>query len=166
MLPAMQRRLLLMRHAKSARDTDAPDDHSRPLRGRGRRDAARIARWLHDAGYLPDAVQSSDALRTRQTWLEMAPVLGAVPPVRWCSGLYHGGLEALREAAGDWDAAWATVLALGHNPGWEEALEALTGRAEALKTASCAVLLGVGPTWAEALAGPWQLDALVHPREL
>ena len=48
------RRLILLRHAKS----DWPDvpDQDRPLAKRGKRDAPVIGRWLHDHGYLPDAV--------------------------------------------------------------------------------------------------------------
>jgi phosphohistidine phosphatase len=62
----MTRRLILLRHAKS----DWPDvpDRDRPLAKRGRRDAPRIGRWLHDHGYLPDVVICSPARRTEQTW--------------------------------------------------------------------------------------------------
>jgi len=49
-----KRQLILLRHAKS----DWPDvpDRKRPLAKRGRRDAPRIGRWLHEHGYRPDVV--------------------------------------------------------------------------------------------------------------
>ena len=40
----MTRRLIVMRHAKSSWDSDAHNDHARPLNKRGRRDAPAIAR--------------------------------------------------------------------------------------------------------------------------
>ncbi|HXT88463.1 MAG TPA: histidine phosphatase family protein, partial [Trebonia sp.] len=73
------RRLLLLRHAKS----DWPDvaDHERPLAKRGRRDAPVVGRWLRTSGYLPDAVICSTAARARQTWeLVSAELPSAAPP--------------------------------------------------------------------------------------
>ena len=77
----MTRRLILLRHAKS----DWPDvpDRDRPLAKRGRRDAPRIGRWLHDHDYLPDVVICSTARRTEQTWELVAPELAGAPSVRF-----------------------------------------------------------------------------------
>jgi phosphohistidine phosphatase len=60
------RTLLLLRHAKSAWP-DVPDQ-DRPLAARGRRDAPVMGHWLRTAGYLPDRVECSTALRASQTW--------------------------------------------------------------------------------------------------
>lgn len=161
----MERRLILMRHAKSDWSTDAPDDHSRPLNQRGRRDAPRMARWLAQAGWQPDAVVSSDACRTRQTWERMAPHLPQAK-LRLEPGLYLGGLGALQESSARWPESWGTVLALGHNPGWERALAVLGGEALRLTTANCALLVGHGERWEQALEGAWTLHELARPREL
>ncbi len=163
----MQRRLVLMRHAKSAWNTAAGSDHARPLSNRGRRDAPRMAAWLLDAGWRPDAVVSSDATRTRQTWEHMAPVFDEpLPPVHFHDTLYHASLDALRRVGFHWPARWGTVLALGHNPGWENAVAELSGASDYMPTASCALLVGEGDTWWEALEGRWTLEQLVRPREL
>ncbi len=79
----MQRRIIVMRHAKSSWKSDAPDDHSRPLNRRGRRDAPRVAQELARRGWVPERVFSSDARRTRQTWEIMAPYFENAPQVRW-----------------------------------------------------------------------------------
>src|SRR3981189_2616083 len=106
----MARRLVLLRHAKSAWP-DVPD-HERPLAKRGRRDAPAVGRWLGGAGhgpdagscsaappgrparapgvgrwlgesgYVPDAVICSTAQRARQTWELVATGLAAVAPER------------------------------------------------------------------------------------
>ncbi|MDQ2873477.1 MAG: histidine phosphatase family protein, partial [Actinomycetota bacterium] len=59
MTASQDKRLVLVRHAKSAWP-DVPD-HDRPLAGRGRRDAPGIGRWLVAAGCEPDLVLCSPA---------------------------------------------------------------------------------------------------------
>jgi len=154
-----------MRHAKSSWKTDAPTDWHRPLNKRGRRDAPRVAAALAARGWAPEAVVASDSARTRETWARMAD---AFPDTRVAfeAGLYHGDLRAIQGAAASWDAGWGCVLTLGHNPGWEDALAALCGVEEVMTTGNAALLVGAGATWAEALAGPWRLEALIRPREL
>ena len=161
-------RLCLMRHAKSSWSSGAPTDHERPLNGRGRRDAPKVGAELARRGWTPDHVLSSDSARTTETLARMRDALGfeGAPELR--RDLYHGGVDALRAAIGALRSDVATVLALGHNPGWEEALEWLTGHDELMKTGSCALLLIDAPSWREAAdrEGGWRLEALIHPRAL
>jgi len=49
-LSNVQRRLMLMRHAKSSWKSQVPTDHERPLTERGRRDAARVGKRLSKLG--------------------------------------------------------------------------------------------------------------------
>jgi hypothetical protein len=67
----MQRRLMIMRHAKSAWSSDVASDHERPLNKRGRRDAPRVGKRLAKLGWVPEFVVSSDSRRTRETWERM-----------------------------------------------------------------------------------------------
>jgi phosphohistidine phosphatase len=109
---------MLLRHAKS----DWPDlpDRDRPLAKRGRRDAPVIGRWLHEAGYRPEIVICSAALRTRQTWDLVAPKLGGSPSVTFEPRAYAASaltlLYLVRELPADCQAA----LLIGHNPGVSE----------------------------------------------
>jgi phosphohistidine phosphatase len=161
----MQRRLILMRHAKSSWKFPELDDHARPLNKRGRRSAPQVAAALAERGWVPELVVSSDSARTRETWAGMAPALGE-PEVVFTERLYHEGLEALIEEAAGWPPEVACVLALGHNPCWEDALAALCGEAERMTTANAALLVGEGEDWPLALGGRWALEALIRPREL
>lgn len=154
-----------MRHAKSSWNSDAPTDHARPLNKRGRRDCPRIARRLVELGWVPDAVWSSDSERTRQTWSLMSSELGDVRAA-FTPALYHAGLGAIQQSATGWPEQVATVMVLGHNPGWEDALTMLSGRAEVMTTANAALLIGEGPTWSEALERGWDLEILLRPRDL
>lgn len=162
----MERRLILMRHAKSAWGTDASSDHDRPLSGRGRDDAPKIADQLVELEWEPDAVWSSDSERTRETWELMSERFAEAPPVEFTRALYLADVFDIREVAADWDPALHTVLVLGHNPGWEQALYELAGVSESMTTANAALLVGVGDDWSEALDGEWRLQALLRPRDL
>ena len=166
MRPSLVRRLALMRHAKSSWKDPFLLDHARPLSGRGRRDAPRMGAWLVGHGWVPEVVALSDSERTQATWRGMAPLVGAtlVPRVR--RSLYHSGLEAIRAKARSWSPGVRTVLAIGHNPGWEDALAWLTGQDPGMTTGNIALLEGEGPTWTDALQGRWTLVALGRPREL
>ncbi|HHD56938.1 MAG TPA: histidine phosphatase family protein, partial [Desulfobulbaceae bacterium] len=58
----MKRELLILRHGKS--DWNKPvDDFHRPLKKRGRKNAARIGAWMRVQGIIPDIVLSSPAVR-------------------------------------------------------------------------------------------------------
>ncbi len=106
----MTKRLILIRHAKSSWEHPGPD-FDRPLNSRGQKSAPLIGSWLRDNGYLPDAVLSSSAKRTRQT----RDGLGFDVPARFERSLYLADpdtmLEELKRETAD------VVLMLGHNPG-------------------------------------------------
>ena len=59
------KRLVLLRHAKSAWNNPALADHDRPLNPRGRAAALAMARAVTELA--PDLVLCSDAARTRET---------------------------------------------------------------------------------------------------
>ena len=112
------RRLILLRHAKS----DWPDvpDQDRPLAKRGKRDAPVIGRWLHDHGYLPDAVICSAARRTQQTWELVARELGGSPSVTFEPRAYAASALTLLNLVRELPAASRTAMLVGHNPGVAE----------------------------------------------
>src|SRR5438105_4669467 len=62
-----ERRLVLVRHAKSAYPHGVPD-HERPLSGKGRRNAQAAGRWFVSEGPRVGLVLCSDATRARHTW--------------------------------------------------------------------------------------------------
>jgi phosphohistidine phosphatase len=166
------RRLVLLRHAKS----DWPDvaDHDRPLASRGRRDAPAVGRWLGGAGYVPDAVVCSTALRARQTWDLASGALASVadgvsPPVRYEPRIYLatvlGLLMLVREFSDDRD----TMLIVGHNPGLAELTVGLaTPPPEppvAFPTAAIAVL-GLSGPWASVAPGEARLLDFAVPSDM
>ena len=120
--------LILLRHAKS----DWPDvpDRDRPLAKRGRRDAPRIGRWLHEHGYQPDVVLVSAATRTRQTWDLVAPELGGLPAVHFEPRAYAASALTLLYLAQELPARYRTALLIAHNPGLSELAASLAAAPE------------------------------------
>lgn len=166
-MPSTTRRLIVLRHAKSDWDSGAKGDHARPLNDRGRRDAPRIAERLRTMGWVPQAVISSDATRTRETWARMQAALGGDPAVSFTQALYLMGIDEIRAALRDQPPQIDTVMVLGHNPGWEDAVHELSGVRVRMTTCNAALLHTSAETWAEAAARrDWALDTLLRPKEL
>lgn len=161
-----KRQLIVVRHAKSSWSSDAETDHERPLNKRGRRDAPRIAARLAADDWLPDVVISSDSERTRQTWAGMAESFPDVEPT-FTRSLYHAGYDEVAELVSALPDHVKRAMVIGHNPGWEEMVEDMTGESIRITTANVVVLQSKGQTWSDALERrPWQVRAVIRPKEL
>lgn len=122
----MTRELLILRHAKSAWNTDAPTDFKRPLSKRGRRDAPRVGRFLAAEGLVPDHVVSSPATRARQTVVSVCEPLGVdEDAIHWDERIYHASTGALMDVLSECPAGALRVMIAGHNPGLEMLLQTL-----------------------------------------
>jgi phosphohistidine phosphatase len=163
------RRIAVVRHAKSDWAAGTAD-HDRPLNDRGRREAPELARKLRAMGWAPRIVLSSDAARTRETWACMAPELPEPARLEHFESLYHAGrgeaVAALATVADDAasDDGRGVVLLLGHNPGWEDMVSAVSDTPTEMKTATAALLESTAPSYREALSGAMKLVALISPR--
>src|SRR5713226_10042847 len=176
-----ERRLVLLRHAKSAWPDGVPD-HDRPLAARGERDAPAVGRWLGQAGYAPDLVVCSTARRAAQTWAGAASGLGSTPPTRFEGRVYGASpaalIEIIRHAPAEAAAEAATLLVVGHEPAMRETTLLLAcdaaDRTQArlldrvrlkFPTAAVAVLAF---TWEWPLLGPGQarLAGFMTPKDL
>ncbi|MBA2662049.1 MAG: histidine phosphatase family protein [Bradymonadaceae bacterium] len=166
----MNRRLIVMRHAKSSWSDEKLGDHDRPLNERGKKEAPEVARRLVELGWLPERLLSSDSKRTRETWKRMKPIFEEeeeVPKVVWIPDFYHGGMDEVSDALIELDDEIAEVMVLGHNPGWEAIVAFLSGEPVTMTTANAALLEGEGDTWEEALEqGSWELVEVIRPKEL
>lgn len=122
----MPRELLILRHAKSAWDTDARTDFHRPLARRGRSAAPRVGRWLHEQALVPDYVVSSPAERARQTVLAVCKALGlGADQIDWDERIYGGWTPTLIDVLRESPADAQRVLIAGHNPGLEGLVRSL-----------------------------------------
>ncbi|MFF4548795.1 SixA phosphatase family protein [Streptomyces sp. NPDC001435] len=166
------RRLVVLRHAKSAWPEGVPD-HQRPLAPRGRRDAPAAGRALVEADCLPDLALCSTAVRARQTWELASDQWGTPPPVRHDRRLYAAGAEDLLDVVREVPPEVETLLLVGHNPGLEELVLDLAGDGldDALDqvrtkfpTSAIAVLAWHGTGWEALGPGTALLTSVIVPR--
>jgi phosphohistidine phosphatase len=157
----MRRRLVLLRHGESGWDGDPPSDHERILTEHGQGEARRTGSKLAAAGWTPDRVVSSTALRAKGTAELAAPDAATT----YHQALYMGGLHALGEVVGELGDDVETVWAIGHNPALSGAASALSGQSVQLATANAACLEIEADSWEEAMAltGAFVLQELVTP---
>ncbi|MBF0191092.1 MAG: histidine phosphatase family protein [Magnetococcales bacterium] len=173
----MTRQLIIMRHAKSAWDTDAASDFDRPLAKRGLQDAPRMGQWLLDQDLIPDFIVSSPALRAKQTILEVCKVLDIKKKaVQWDARIYGAGTEELIEVLTELPKQTRIAMIVGHNPGLEMLVSYLSrhvmdlpgdldGEAGLVKTATVAHL-HMPNDWTHISPGCATLATLISPRDL
>lgn len=174
------RKLLLLRHAKSAWP-DVPD-HERPLARRGQRDAPVIGRWMRTAGHQPDQILCSTARRARETWRLTQAGLGEAPPVSFDDRAYQASATQLLDLVRRTPPETRALLVVGHDPALPELALALaadlpSAHASAASdtaidrmrakfpTAAVAVLEFSG-NWDQLAPGAARLTGFVVPRDL
>lgn len=121
--------LLLLRHAKSSWADPDQDDADRPLNKRGRRTAARMAKWMAEQGLRPALILCSSARRTRETLDLIADTVGTGVPLRIEPELYLADPATLLDRVRSLPDAIQSVLVIGHNPGLQELALELARRA-------------------------------------
>jgi phosphohistidine phosphatase len=108
--------LILLRHAKAEPDSDSGADFDRALTERGWAEARLAGRTLADAGFRPELVLTSSALRTMQTWEAASSAFAAVKSEALDS-LYEAAPETILNEAVKRGAKAGVVAVVGHNPG-------------------------------------------------
>lgn len=123
-------RLMLLRHAKTERDAPTGHDRDRRLDERGHRDAATMAQWMVDNGYIPDLALVSTATRARQTWAAMAPLMPETR-VELADELYHADASDLLQIIRLADASSPrSLVVVAHNPSLHELALTLPARGD------------------------------------
>ena len=169
----MSRELLILRHAKSAWDTNAATDFERPLSKRGEKAAPRVGRVLFQQGLIPDFVVSSPAMRARQTVIAVCGQMDIGPDqISWDERIYGGWTASLVSVLTDCPDDAGRVLIAGHNPGLENLLQYLCHQrvlmpadGKLLPTAAVAHLR-IDSEWSSLDSGVAHLLSLTRSRSL
>lgn len=169
------RRILLLRHAKSAWDEPGLDDFERPLAPRGRRAAAVMGVYLRDEGLAPDLVLCSAARRARETWEIAAHELPRAPAVEHDPGLYMVTADRLLKRLRKLPVTVASVLVVGHEGGVDALARRLVGDgaaplrkrlSEKFPTAALAVVAVTLDDWAALAEKSGTLTRYAAPKDL
>jgi phosphohistidine phosphatase len=141
--------LLILRHAKSSWSNPSLADIDRPLNKRGKRDAPRIGALLRDQDLVPDLILCSPAVRAKKTALAVSNESGYEGEIEIHDDLYPGDLSTYLEILASSPDEIDRAMIVGHNPGLEEFLDALTGESARLPTSALAQIRLPILDWAE-----------------
>lgn len=155
--------LAIGRHAKSDWDDPSLSDHDRPLNGRGRLDAPKMAARLAERSWRPAVILTSTAVRARTTAEAYASAL-AVPLVE-VPELYGATARTLFDvaaASGETD-----VMLVAHDPGMSSLARHFAP--DILSMPTCAVATFTWPAgtpWPDAEHMPPASHTYAIPRAL
>jgi phosphohistidine phosphatase len=167
-----EKRLFLLRHAKSSWDDPELADHDRPLAPRGRRAAKAMAEHLRRERIAPALVLCSSARRAQETLDRIAPALGADASVLIEAELYRASASDLLERLRRLPETTGSVMLVGHNPAVQELALTVASRGPGraaiqgkYPTAGLAAF-GFEGSWSELHAGAAELVGFVTPKAL
>ena len=159
--------LLVLRHAKSSWNDPSVDDHDRPLNARGTRDAPRMGQLVRELQLAPEVIISSDAVRARTTAAAVAEALGFAEEIRLERRLYLASPADIVAVVRIVPASATTAMIVGHNPGFEQLVERLTGESNELPTAALAQIALPIERWRDLkVSTRGKLIGLWRPKEL
>lgn len=130
------KKIILIRHAKSAWDNPKLNDHDRPLAERGLKDGPKMAKRLKKRGIHPDLMISSTALRAWDTAKFIAKELDyPFEQIVTESSLFHASPHSILKFIRMQKDFNNTILIFGHNPGFTDLITFLGGDIDNLPTA-------------------------------
>ena len=158
--------LYLLRHAKSSWDDPSLKDFDRPLNKRGLKAAPLIGSYLRKQKLKPELIVSSPAARAKSTTSLVSEAAGLTGTLKFDEGIYEASPVRLFEVVAGLDDKIETAMMVGHNPGFEELLAALTGETRRMATAALACIELNVDKWSEVKANSGTLKWLVKPKDL
>ncbi len=171
----MPKRLILLRHAKSAWDNPSLADFDRPLSSRGRKAAPLVGAYLARRRMLPDLVLTSSAERALETLNLVCAGWQTKPTVRRLKSLYlampREMLRRLQAVGRDPDC----IMLVGHNPGIADLAnwlcshgksEQRAGLAHKFPTGAVAVIEFDVEDWADVDAESGHLIDFATPKQI
>ena len=169
------KRLAILRHAKSSWDEPQVADFDRPLNERGQKAARRIGRELTKRGATFDMVLASPATRVRETLEAVQKEFEPDAAICFERDIYLADEGTLLEMVRGIPETVQAPLLIGHNPGLQELVLALTRddsnglrkRVEAkLATAALVRIELPAEKWSEVEPGSGIIVELIVPKEL
>ena len=159
------KRLYILRHAKSSWTDSNLSDFERPLNDRGEKAAPFMGRLAAERELLPAQIISSPARRAASTAELFKNAAGMSAEIRFDDRIYEASPQALYQVTSDLVDDPASAMIVGHNPGIEGFIRALTGKTERMPTAALAVVNLAIENWSEISNGCGTLVQVIRPKE-
>lgn len=168
----MRRRLVLVRHAKSAWDDPSLADHDRSLATRGRTALPRMREFAIGLELPRLIVLCSTATRAVATLDGISAVLPEGASVNVERSIYDGDAGTLLGRLRSLSDSFESAMIVGHNPTLHDLALALVGSGAAASRTQLATKLPTGAIATMSFVGPWDdlgpkrcaLDDLFTPR--
>lgn len=155
------KRLSLLRHAKTERDSSSGRDFDRVLTDRGRENAARIGAEIRDLDLQYGLVLTSPAARAVET-VERA----GLPSAREDERIYDASAGELLAIVQGADDNIESLMMVGHNPGFERLASRLIGRNVEMPTGSLLELELPNESWRDVGRVSARPLRFLKPKEL
>lgn len=162
-----ERRLVIIRHAKSSWANPGQQDFDRPLNDRGEHDAPMMGERLRKRDILPDVIITSPAKRAVQTAKRISTAVGYDKgQIRKVDQLYHCTPSVLEELILSLDAELKTVFIIAHNPGITEFVNTVsdTFRIDNVPTCGVTVIQLSADNWTNFLDTQKQVLLFDYPK--
>lgn len=169
-----ERRLHLLRHAKSSWADTHVADHDRLLSGRGQRACAFLAAHFATEHIAPDLVLASPARRVTETIEGIASALRPNTPIWTDERIYAADTDDLLDVIAEAPPEARSLLLVGHNPAIENlAAQLLDDRSSHGATAllhkyptGALASFDVDGAWEGIARGGTRLVGFIRPRDL
>ncbi len=167
--------LTVLRHAKSSWDDLSLEDFNRPLNDSGWKAARRMGRELKKRDVKFDLIIASPAARVRETIDGLTQKLRLNVEIRFEPGMYAASEGMLLKIVRDIRESAHAPLLVGHNPGLQQLLLALTNEEsddlrsrveKKFPTAALATVELPAHRWTEVKPATGKITELILPKEL
>lgn len=163
------REIIFLRHAKSDWATEFLRDIDRPLNERGYADAYRLSAWYRKNGTRPDKLLCSTATRAFSTAMIFAREM-EFPHKKIVlePGIYESPVQRLISIISAQEDHLKTLLMVGHNPGFTQACNYLSGKEEFDNVPTCGIVSFrlTASSWGEVTEGSGELNYFQYPKNL
>lgn len=158
--------IYLIRHAKSSWNHANLDDFDRPLNDRGKKDAPKMAEILEASGVKFDAIISSPAKRAVSTAREFKErVLKDDGEYTLNQSLYLPTTHQILDVVTLVSDEVETLALFGHNPGFSDFLDYMTGAGLDMPTCAIAQIELDVDSWKEVSGGMGTLRSFDYPKK-
>jgi phosphohistidine phosphatase len=161
----MNKKLVVVRHAKSSWSDYSLSDINRPLNKRGERDAPNMAKKVKDIGIDIEYLITSPALRAKNTCEIFAKSFSREESVEVFNHLYHGDISDLIETINLIDESINCAAIFAHNPGLTSFANMISSSIiENVPTCGALIINVDQKKWQDVTLKSLTLDKFIYPK--